>query len=129
MASASKREKREKKLLGKEEIGGESIAKLVFQIKTQKERKKEKENYERIYQKIGKGLVISVIQSREKKTKKKNRKIEKNKHFHGEPKNPKQKGIKTKIKSKPIQQKNSIKSNISYPNLKKKWRKMYRSRF
>ena len=52
----------------------------------------------------------------------------KNKHFHGEPKNPKQKGIKTKIKSKPIQQKNSRKSNISYPNLKK-WRKTYRSRF
>ena len=42
-----------------------------------------------------------------------------NKHFHGEPKSPKQKGIKTKIKSKPIQQKNSIKSNISYPNLEK----------
>ena len=52
----------------------------------------------------------------------------KNKHFHGEPKNSKQKGIKTKIKSKPIQQKNSRKSNISYPNLKK-WRKTYRSRF
>ena len=52
----------------------------------------------------------------------------KNKHFHGEPKIPKQKGIKTKIKSKPIQQKNSRKSNISYPNLKK-WRKTYRSRF
>ena len=31
---------------------------------------------------------------------------------------PKQKRIKTKIKSKPIQQKNSIKSNVSYPNLK-----------
>ena len=43
----------------------------------------------------------------------------KNKHFHGEPKNPKQKGIKTKIKSKPIQQKNSRQSSISYPNLKK----------
>ena len=40
----------------------------------------------------------------------------------------KQKGIKTKIKSKPIQQKNSIKSNISYPNLGK-WRKTYRNRF
>ena len=34
MAYAPKREKREKKLLVKEEIGGESIAKLVFQIKT-----------------------------------------------------------------------------------------------
>ena len=45
-----------------------------------------------------------------------------NKHFHGEPKSPKQNGIKTKIKSKPIQQKNSIKSNISYLNLEK-WRK------
>ena len=33
----------------------------------------------------------------------------KNKHFHGEPKNLKQKGIKTKIKSKPIQQKKSKK--------------------
>ena len=33
---------------------------------------------------------------------------------------PKQKRIKTKIKSKPIQQKNSIKSNVSFPNLKKK---------
>ena len=43
----------------------------------------------------------------------------KNKHFHGEPKNLKQKGIKTKIKSKPIQQKNSRQSSISYPNLKK----------
>ena len=32
---------------------------------------------------------------------------------------PETKGIKTKIKSKPIQRKNSIKSNISYPNLKK----------
>ena len=42
-----------------------------------------------------------------------------NKHFHGEPKSLKQKGIKTKIKSKPFQQKNSIKSNISYPKLKK----------
>ena len=52
----------------------------------------------------------------------------KNKHFHGEPKNPKQKGIKTKINSKPTQQKNSRKSYISYPNLKK-WRKKYQSRF
>ena len=49
MASASKREKREKKLPMKDEIGGESIAKPVFQIKTPEERKKEKENYERIY--------------------------------------------------------------------------------
>ena len=40
----------------------------------------------------------------------------------------KQKGIKTKIKSKPIQQKNSIKSNISYPNLEK-WRKTYQNWF
>ena len=51
-------------------------------------------------------LVISVIQNR----KKKNIYIYisetwENKHFDGEPKNPKQKGIKTKIKSKPIQQK------------------------
>ena len=37
------------------------------------------------------------------------------KRFDRESKNPKQK----QIKSKPIQQKNSIKSNISYPNLKK----------
>ena len=36
------------------------------------------------------------------------------KRFDRESKNPKQK----RIKSKPIQQKNSIKSNISYPNLK-----------
>ena len=36
------------------------------------------------------------------------------KHFDRESKHPKQK----RIKSKPIQQKNSIKSNISYPNLK-----------
>ena len=43
-----------------------------------------------------------------------------NKHFHGEPKIPKQKRIKSKIKSKPIQQKNSIKSNVSFPNQKKK---------
>ena len=52
-------------------------------------------------------LVISVIQNRKKKNKKE-KKISKtweNKHFDGEPKNPKQKGIKTKIKSKPIQQK------------------------
>ena len=46
-------------------------------------------------------------------------KILENKHFHGEPKSPKQKNIKTKIKSKPIQQKHSIKSNVSFPNLKK----------
>ena len=36
------------------------------------------------------------------------------KRFDRESKNPKEK----RIKSKPIQQKNSIKSNISYPNLK-----------
>ena len=46
MASALKREKREKMLPVKEEIGGESIAKLVFQIKTQKKKKK---NYEHRY--------------------------------------------------------------------------------
>ena len=51
-------------------------------------------------------LVISVIQNRGEK-KQKNENWE-NKHFHGEPKNPKQNGIKTKIKPKPIQQKNSI---------------------
>ena len=38
----------------------------------------------------------------------------KKKRFDRDSKNPKQK----RIKSKPIQQKNSIKSNISYPNLK-----------
>ena len=37
--------------------------------------------------------------------------------FHVELKKPKQKRMKAKIKSKPIQQKNSIKSNIAYPNL------------
>ena len=81
MASASKREKREKKLPMKDEIGGESIAKPVFQIKTPEERKKEKENYERIYQKTGKGLVISVIQNR-----KRNRKFEKTNIFMENPK-------------------------------------------
>ena len=50
MASASKREKREKKLPVKEEIGGESIAKPVFQIKTPKKKKKTKtKNYEHRY--------------------------------------------------------------------------------
>ena len=39
MASAPKREKREKKLPVKKEIGGESTAKPVFQIKTQKKKK------------------------------------------------------------------------------------------
>ena len=48
MACAPKREKREKKLLVKEEIGGESIAKQVFKIKTL-ERKKKRKNYERRY--------------------------------------------------------------------------------
>ena len=43
------------------------------------------------------------------------------KRFDRESKNPKQK----RIKSKPIQQKNSIKSNISYPNLKNGRKKMY----
>ena len=37
--------------------------------------------------------------------------------------------MKAKIKSKPIQQQNSIKSNIAYPNLKKKKKKMYRCWF
>ena len=41
------------------------------------------------------------------------------KHFHGNPKSPKQTNIKTKIKSEPIQQKNSIKSIVPFPNLKK----------
>ena len=50
-----------------------------------------------------------------------------NKHFHEEPKNPKLKGIKTKIKSKPIQKKISVKSNISYPNLKKNGEKRTRA--
>ena len=49
-------------------------------------------------------------------------KIEKKK-INGEPRNPKQKRIKPKIKSKPIQQKKSIKINIAYPNLKKKKKK------
>ena len=40
MTSAPKREKREKNLPVKEEIGGESKAKPVFQIKTQKKKKK-----------------------------------------------------------------------------------------
>ena len=105
MASAPKREKREKKLPVKKEIGGESTAKPVFQIKTPTKKK---------------NTMNTDIRKQGKESK--------NKHFHGEPKNPKQKGIKTKIKSKPIQQKNSRKSNISYLNLKK-WRKSYPSRF
>ena len=56
-------------------------------------------------------LVIFVIQNRGEKNKKKKKKkilkIWENKYFHGEPKNPKQEGIKTKIKSKPNQQKKS----------------------
>ena len=40
MASAPKREKREKKLHVKEEIDGESTIKPFFQIKTQKKKKK-----------------------------------------------------------------------------------------
>ena len=51
--------------------------------------------------------MIFVIQNREKKQKKISENLE-NKHFDGEPKNLKQKGIKSKIKSKPIQQKNLI---------------------
>ena len=47
MPNAPKREKRENKLPVKEEIGGESTAKPVFQIKTQK--KKKKKNYEHRY--------------------------------------------------------------------------------
>ena len=39
MPNAPKREKKQKKLPVKEEIGGESIAKPVFQIKTQKKKK------------------------------------------------------------------------------------------
>ena len=39
MRNAPKREKREKKLLVKEEIGGESIAKPVFQIKALEKKK------------------------------------------------------------------------------------------
>ena len=42
MPSAPKREKREKKLPIKEEIGGESTAKPVFQIKTPPPKKKKK---------------------------------------------------------------------------------------
>ena len=38
MPNAPKREKREKKLLVKEEIRGESTAKSVFQIKTPKKK-------------------------------------------------------------------------------------------
>ena len=45
MASAPKREKREKKLPVKKEIGGESTAKPVFQIKTPGKKK----NYEHRY--------------------------------------------------------------------------------
>ena len=40
MPNAPKREKRENKLPVKEEIGGESTAKPVFQIKTPKKKKK-----------------------------------------------------------------------------------------
>ena len=39
MPNAPKREKRQKKLPMKKEIGGESTAKPVFQIKTQKKKK------------------------------------------------------------------------------------------
>ena len=84
MASAPKREKRENKLPVKQEIGGESTTKSVFQIKTPEKKKR----------KITMNADI-----------RKQRKESKNKHFHGKPKTPKQKGIKTKIKSKPIQQK------------------------
>ena len=96
MASAPKREKRETKL---PEIGGESTAKPGFPNQTPEKKKKKKNTMNTDIRKQGKES--------------------KNKHFHGEPKNPKQKGIKTKIKSKPIQQKNSRQSSISYPNLKK----------
>ena len=44
MASAPKREKREKKLHVKEEIDGESTVKPFFQIKTQKKKKKKSLN-------------------------------------------------------------------------------------
>ena len=40
MPNAPKREKRQKKLPVKKEIGGESTAKPVFQIKTPKKKKK-----------------------------------------------------------------------------------------
>ena len=46
MPNAPKREKRQKKLPVKKEIGGESTAKPVFQIKTPKKKKK---NYESKY--------------------------------------------------------------------------------
>ena len=51
MASAPKREKREKKLPVKKKIGGESTAKPVFQIKTppKKKTKTKKKNYEHRY--------------------------------------------------------------------------------
>ena len=66
-----------------------------------------------------KKLWMQILENRERLSDIKiNRKIWENKHFHGEPKSLKQKWIKTKIKSKPFQQKNSIKSNVSYPNLK-----------
>ena len=44
MASAPKREKREKKLHVKEEIDGESTIKPFFQIKTKKKKKKKSMN-------------------------------------------------------------------------------------
>ena len=53
MPNAPTREKREKKLPVKEEIRGESTAKSVFQIKTQKKKK----NYERRYQETDDGDV------------------------------------------------------------------------
>ena len=48
MASAPKREKREKKLPVKKEIGGESIAKPVFQIKTPEKKQKNKKKNKKL---------------------------------------------------------------------------------
>ena len=54
MASAPKREKREKKLHVKEEIDGESTVKPFFQIKTQKKKKKKKKSMNADIRKHGK---------------------------------------------------------------------------
>ena len=54
MPNAPKREKRQKKLPVKKEIGGESTAKPVFQIKTPKKKKK---SYESKYQETDNGDV------------------------------------------------------------------------
>ena len=91
-------------------------SKGVFQIKTQKKKKKKTTTTTTTTT----TLWTQILENRERLSDIKiNQKNWENKHFHWEPKSLKQKWIETKIKSKPFQQKNSIKSNISYPNLKK----------